>query len=227
MNRPDLMALLGQRVTITHPSGSTEWTGKLIAVGQEPCAVIDQDYGPRLCLPQSYAIAPAEALPEPAPLAPWEEELLDQQAASIHREDTLAARLDRMLANLTAHIEQRAAEVAQPLIAKAQVDACDDIERAQHKQQRAEDLVAELRRRIGVLERYNQSYQGRAAAIRSLHRPVGSPPTCEACTPLTALRDPSKLRPHPCATIRALDGLPLLTGEETGRLVEESESPRS
>lgn len=74
----------------------------------------------------------------------------------------LASRLDNMLANLDAHIEARAQQLAQPLIAKAHADAFDEVKAAQDAQQRAEDLVAELRRQIRALDRQRDGHQQRA-----------------------------------------------------------------
>lgn len=78
------------------------------------------------------------------------------------RQESLLDRLDGMLANLDAHIERRAQELAQPLIAKAREAALTDIERARHQQQRAEDLVTELRRQIRALDWHRNEQQGRA-----------------------------------------------------------------
>lgn len=164
MNRPDLFALVGQRVTVTNPNGSASWTGKLAAVGTEPCVVIAQDHGPRLCLPQSYTVTPAEP---PEPLAPWEEEILDQQATVIQRENTLVERLDRALANLDRHIEQRAQELAQPLIYDAREAAATEVKTAQDKQQRSEDLVAELCRQLRALERQLTDQRQRVENVRA------------------------------------------------------------
>ncbi|OKI16566.1 hypothetical protein [Streptomyces sp. CB03911] len=49
----DLAALLGQRVTVTGPNGST-WAGTLTALADQPTAVIDRPDGGRVSLPQSY-----------------------------------------------------------------------------------------------------------------------------------------------------------------------------
>jgi hypothetical protein len=66
MNRPELMDLLGEHITVTNPHAGTSWTGKLVAIGDEPCVVIDQDHGPRLCLPQSFTVTRVDD-PSPAP----------------------------------------------------------------------------------------------------------------------------------------------------------------
>lgn len=65
MNRPDLMQMLGKRVTVTNPHAGSTWTGTLAALGDEPCAVIDEDDGARFCIPQSFTITRA-AEPQPA-----------------------------------------------------------------------------------------------------------------------------------------------------------------
>ena len=188
MNRPDLMALLGERVTITTPTANTSWTGTLLALGDEPCAVIAQDHGARLCLPQSYTVTRAEE-PPPEP-----------------RQDDLLNRLDGMLANLQQHINQRAAELAALHIAEIGLAAGKEVADAQAGQQRAEDLVAELRRQLAVRERYNQSYQGRASAVRALHSPVTheNRTWCKSCSENDY---PMYEVPHPCPTIRALDSV--------------------
>jgi hypothetical protein len=209
VNRPDLMALLGERVTITTPTANTSWTGTLLALGDEPCAVIAQDHGARLCLPQSYTVTRAEE-PPPEP-----------------RQDDLLNRLDGMLANLQQHINQRAAELAAPHIAEIGLAAGKEVADAQAGQQRAEDLAAELRRQLAVRERYNQSYQGRAAAIRAMH-PEHEGRCARCLQPCTCLDDAEQTpdglwhawanvcthgnEDWPCPTIRALDDTP-----ETGR----------
>jgi DNA helicase IV len=77
-------------------------------------------------------------------------------------QDDLLDRLDGMLANLQQHIDQRAQEIAQPLIAKAQQDAEAQVDRAQGRQRRAEDVVTELRRQIRVLESSREDQRRRA-----------------------------------------------------------------
>lgn len=201
MNRPDLIDLLGHRVTVTNRNGSSTWTGKLIALSNEPCAVIDQDRGPRLCLPQSFTITPASELkpghpvdPETGPRwHPWPFGGLPQRdhqpglasgylvGARVHGQpDDLVAKLDGMLANLQAHIDRRAQELAQPLIAKAREAAATDVERAQHEQQRAEDLVTELRRHVRALEQRRDEQRQRAeraeAAVERMRTLIDSYP---------------------------------------------------
>lgn len=163
MNRPDLMDLLGHRVTITNPGGSS-WTGKLVAVGNEPCLVIDQDRGPRICLPQSFAVAPADP-PAPEPLAPWELELLDQQAAAIQRDNSLAERLDRAMANLQQYIDQRAQELAAPLFAQARAKVDEAREETRHWRTRFTDLQREMGRQNDVL--YKRAARAEAAIARA------------------------------------------------------------
>lgn len=214
--RPDLMALVGHRVTITNPGGSS-WTGKLTAVGDEPCVVIDQDHGPRICLPQSFTVTKtdephATVQPgDPGPVYTWPNVPPTADIVTGARIPgwpdirTVANQLDRldgMLANLTAHIEQRAQELAQPLIAKAREAALTDVERARHDQQRAEDLVTELRRQIRAPERRRDEQLQRTdkaaadvARVRQLHAEIPHKPGTCYCA-----------NPHPCPTIRALDG---------------------
>lgn len=180
MNRPDLMALLGHRVTITTPNGSSSWTGKLVAVGNEPCATINVEHGPRLCLPQSFTITPADDTP-PAPQEEVAFRIETCQNETISGPDnghlvgarvhgwpdmqTVArdlATLRDMITGLQAHIDQRAQELAQPLIAEAHAAAFDDVKAAQAAQQRAEDLVTELRRQLEYADRHVKNYRQRA-----------------------------------------------------------------
>lgn len=70
--------------------------------------------------------------------------------------------LREMIANLQAHIDQRAAELAAPLIAQAQEAAAIEVKGAQGMQQRAEDLITELRRHLTSLERQGLRYHERA-----------------------------------------------------------------
>lgn len=79
------------------------------------------------------------------------------------REPTLSPQelLHDSIANLRAYIEQRAGELAAPHIAAAGVAAGEEVAAARRAQERAEDLVAELRRQVTLLER--QLEQARAA----------------------------------------------------------------
>jgi hypothetical protein len=52
--------LLGQTVTITHPTLPGTWTGRLIALADHPSVVIEQPDGRRVSLPQTYGIQPAD-----------------------------------------------------------------------------------------------------------------------------------------------------------------------
>ncbi|MER7500473.1 hypothetical protein AB0L05_27825 [Nonomuraea pusilla] len=167
MNRPDLMALVGQRVTVTTtaPIVDNPVTGKLVALADQPTLILDLDDGRRMVMPQYRCkVTPTDEQPEPLTPA---EELLDQQAATITRENTLVEQLDRMLANLQQHIERRAAELAQPLIDEAREAAAVEVKTAQGKQQRAEDLTAELRRHLSTLDRQRADYQQRAENARA------------------------------------------------------------
>lgn len=67
-----------------------------------------------------------------------------------------------MIANLQEHIDYRAAEIAQPLIDQAREAAAVEVKGAQGMQQRAEDLVTELRRQFTALERNRDRYKERA-----------------------------------------------------------------
>lgn len=54
-----LNGFLGERVTITNSRLGTSWTGRVIALHDDPGIVIEQDGGFRLCLPQSFEITRA------------------------------------------------------------------------------------------------------------------------------------------------------------------------
>lgn len=163
MNRPDLMDLVGQRVTVTHPNSHTTSTGKLVALADHPTLILDLDDGHRMVYRQDRCkVTPADDTP--APIPPWEQEILDRQAATIGLENTLLAHLGRMLANLQQHIDQRAAELAQPLIDEACEAAAVEVSGARGMQQRAEDLVVEMRRQLAALERNYERYRQRAEA---------------------------------------------------------------
>lgn len=58
-NRPDLMTLLGHYVTVTNPHVGSSWSGKLVALADDPFLVIDQHDGTRMVLPQRFYVAPA------------------------------------------------------------------------------------------------------------------------------------------------------------------------
>lgn len=91
-----------------------------------------------------------------------------QDAHRTLRQESLLDRLDGMLANLQQHIDERAHDLARPLIAQAHAEAFDEVKSAQDRQQRAEDLVAELRRQIRVLERQRDELQAAIARVRRL-----------------------------------------------------------
>lgn len=54
-----LNGFLGERVTITNSRLGTSWTGRVIALHDDPGVVIEQDGGFRLCLPQSFEVTRA------------------------------------------------------------------------------------------------------------------------------------------------------------------------
>jgi predicted RNase H-like nuclease (RuvC/YqgF family) len=82
---------------------------------------------------------------------------------SIHAAERFAlVTLRDMIANLEAHIDHRAAEIAAPRIDEAREAEAAGVERAQREQRRAEDLVAELRRHISALERRRDEQRQRA-----------------------------------------------------------------
>lgn len=69
----------------------------------------------------------------------------------------LAAELVTVTANLDEHIQRRAEELAAPLVAEAERKANEAVRDARMAVQRQEDIVAELRRRIAVMERQREA----------------------------------------------------------------------
>lgn len=65
--KPDLMALVGQRVTVADPHIRSSWTGKLVAVCDDPSLVIEVDQGVRMTLPQRFLVTPPPTEPDPRP----------------------------------------------------------------------------------------------------------------------------------------------------------------
>ena len=60
-----LTDLLGKRVTITNPRcDGASWTGRIIALHDDPGVVIEQDDGLRVCLPQEFDVTEASS-PDP------------------------------------------------------------------------------------------------------------------------------------------------------------------
>ncbi|MEV0584074.1 hypothetical protein [Nonomuraea sp. NPDC050310] len=72
--------------------------------------------------------------------------------------DTLRA----MISDLDGYIERRAAELAAPIVAKAQEEAAAEVQGARGLQQRAEDLNVELRRMLKVRDRQVERARERA-----------------------------------------------------------------
>lgn len=72
------------------------------------------------------------------------------------------SQLATMIADLDSYIERRAAERAAPAIDAARAEAADTVRQADAELTRRADLVAELRRRVKILER------GRDQAVRDL-----------------------------------------------------------
>lgn len=202
VNRPDLFALVGQRVTVTRPGHTDPVTGRLAAYAESPHLILDLDDGQRWILPQGRCkVAPADDTPPAAGPFPRSDEPPTKSSAHWERlairepngdvtytwpdappvgdvvvganvrgwpdMRTVAsnlARLDDMLANLQAHIDQRATEVAQPHIEEAREAAATEVKGAQGLQQRAEDLNTELRRQLKALESQNTRIRQRAEA---------------------------------------------------------------
>ena len=83
----------------------------------------------------------------------------------------LVIRLERTIANLDAYIEQRAREIANPRIAATEQDAAEQVANAEQerdqRQQRSEDLVAELRRQLRALERQLTDHRQRVENVRA------------------------------------------------------------
>ncbi|NJP93933.1 hypothetical protein HCN51_31615 [Nonomuraea sp. FMUSA5-5] len=80
--------------------------------------------------------------------------------------------LASLIVSLQEHIDRRAAEIAGPRIAKAARLADEKIADARREQERAEDLVAELRRQITSLERQLDRYRQENAQDKATIRRV-------------------------------------------------------
>ncbi len=80
----DLTLLLGERVIVTGPNGST-WAGTLTALADQPTAVIDLADGGRVSLPQSHTYT---VVPRP------EDQLREQLAAATTRAEHAEADRD-------------------------------------------------------------------------------------------------------------------------------------
>lgn len=73
MNRPDLFALVGQRVTITGPGHADPLTGMLTALADHPTLILDLDDGQRRVFRQDRCkVTSADELPEPSQPMPAE-----------------------------------------------------------------------------------------------------------------------------------------------------------
>jgi hypothetical protein len=181
--KPELMALLGQRVTVTSPHiPINSWTGKLVAIADDPSLIVDLDDGRRMVLQQTCTVTRADGHPEPGqPVDPeaipdWERAFVGlpshrdlinsviasdsgdllkdlQSAKRVLREESLLDRLDTIAANLQAHIDQRAAEVAQPAIDQARADVEEAQQERDDWRTRFTDLRRELQRQLQVVER--------------------------------------------------------------------------
>lgn len=68
------------------------------------------------------------------------------------------ADLQRITADLNGYIEQRATDLAAPLIEKAQAEAAEQVRRIEMDLQRQTDLVAECRRQMKPLIRHSERY---------------------------------------------------------------------
>ena len=65
----DLM-LRGAWVTIANPGNGSAWSGRIIAMHDDPGVVIEQADGVRICLPQSFTVTEAAEPPQPEPETP-------------------------------------------------------------------------------------------------------------------------------------------------------------
>ncbi|MFB4285678.1 hypothetical protein ACBJ59_61200 [Nonomuraea sp. MTCD27] len=196
MNRPDLFALVGHRVTITRPGYADPVTGRLAAYAESPHLIVDLDDGQRWVLPQDRCkVTPADDA-EPASGQDFRHiinravgvdagDLFKDLEDTAHRirQENLLNRLGNMLADLDGFVERRAAEVAAPHIAETGVAAGLEVQAARDAQQRAEDLTAELRRQLTSLERqidrYRQENEQDKATIRRV-RALTRLPECPA-----------------------------------------------
>lgn len=58
--RETLMTLLGRQVTVTNPAHPVSWSGRLLAVADDPSILIEGEDGGRMCLPQAFVVEPAD-----------------------------------------------------------------------------------------------------------------------------------------------------------------------
>jgi hypothetical protein len=153
MNRPDLMALLGERVTVTNKNTPARtWTGKLVAVCDDPSLVIEEDHGERMTLSQSFYVAPLDEKSAPAACS-------DIGACVATLRDTMA--------NLDAHIERRAQELAQPHIEQALGEVAEAQDERDHWKERFAGLQQERQRQLAPLERRAVTAETAIARARS------------------------------------------------------------
>lgn len=86
---------------------------------------------------------------------------------SLHADEQFAlTTLRDMITHLQEHIDYRAAEIARPIIAEAHAAAFDEVKSAQDGQQRAEDLVSEMRRQLTVLEQQRDRLRVEVTQLR-------------------------------------------------------------
>lgn len=162
LNRPDLMALVGERVTVTDPGpGHTStWIGKLTALADQPSLILDLDDGRRMVLQQYRCKVTRANDTTLVPCLRWSRtephdahEWTTPSDSPVRcpgvraAESTLAAEplgpkvlamLHEMIANLQQHINQRAIELAEPHVAEAHEAARQQVTAARAAQQRAE-----------------------------------------------------------------------------------------
>lgn len=76
IGRPDLVSLLGRKVTVSGPANAT-WRGQLIALADHPTLMLEEAPGVAVLLPQAYRVEVIEERPYGAPTATVEH--LDEQ----------------------------------------------------------------------------------------------------------------------------------------------------
>ena len=91
-------------------------------------------------------------------------------------ETEAADRLAAMIADLEGFIDRRAAVLAAPLIEEARAEAAGQFAAARHEVERKEDLIAEYRRQVKVMERQLDAWQDATGSLNpDAVRPADDP----------------------------------------------------
>jgi hypothetical protein len=87
-----------------------------------------------------------------------------------------AGRLAAMIADLEGFIDRRAEDLAAPLIEEARAEAARQVAVARQKAERKEDLIAEYRRQVKVMERQLDAWQDATGSLNpDAVRPADDP----------------------------------------------------